>query len=45
MKSNTLINVALVSVVGFGMTLPAQAQNAKVGNVQIEVCQSNYDQS
>jgi len=36
MKSNTLINVALVSVVGFGMTLPAQAQNAKVGNVQIE---------
>jgi periplasmic copper chaperone A len=36
MKSNALLNVVLVSVVGFGLAATAQAQSAKVGNVQIE---------
>jgi len=36
MKSNTLLNALLVTVVGFGLTGFAQAQNAKVGSLQIE---------
>jgi copper(I)-binding protein len=36
MKSNTLLKVLLISAVGFGLTGLAQAQNAKVGSVQIE---------
>ena len=36
MKRNTLLNALLVAAVGFGLTATAQAQNAKVGSVQIE---------
>ena len=36
MKCNTLLNALLVAVVGFGLTTAAQAQNAKIGSVQIE---------
>jgi copper(I)-binding protein len=36
MKSNTLLNALLISAVGFGLAGLAQAQNAKVGSVQIE---------
>ena len=36
MKHNTLLNALLVAVVGFGLASTAQAQNAKVGSVQIE---------
>ena len=36
MKSNTLLKVLLISAVGFDLTGLAQAQNAKVGSVQIE---------
>jgi copper(I)-binding protein len=36
MKRNTLLNALLVAVVGFGVAGIAQAQNAKVGSVQIE---------
>ena len=36
MKSNTLLKALLVSVVGFGVAGLAQAQNAKVGPLQIE---------
>jgi copper(I)-binding protein len=36
MKSNTLLKVLLVSVFGLGLFNMAQAQNAKVGSVQIE---------
>jgi copper(I)-binding protein len=36
MKSNTLLNALLVAAVGFGLAGIAQAQNAKVGSVQIE---------
>jgi copper(I)-binding protein len=36
MKRNTLLNALLVATVGFSMTTTAQAQNAKVGSVQIE---------
>jgi len=36
MKRNTLLNALLVAVVGFGLASMAQAQNAKVGSVQIE---------
>jgi copper(I)-binding protein len=36
MKSNTLLNALLISVVGFSLAGLAQAQNAKVGSVQIE---------
>ena len=36
MKRNTLLNALLLAAVGFGLTATAQAQNAKVGSVQIE---------
>ncbi len=36
MKSNTLLKGLLVAVVGFGFAGTAQAQNAKVGSLQIE---------
>jgi copper(I)-binding protein len=36
MKSNTLLKALLVSVFGLGFIGVTQAQNAKVGNVQIE---------
>ena len=36
MKSNTLLKALLVSVIGFGVAGLAQAQNAKVGPLQIE---------
>jgi copper(I)-binding protein len=36
MKRNTLLNALLVAVVGFGLAGMANAQNAKVGSVQIE---------
>jgi copper(I)-binding protein len=36
MKRNTLLNALLATVVGLGLAATAQAQNAKVGNVQIE---------
>ena len=36
MKSNILLKALLVSVVGFGVAGLAQAQNAKVGPLQIE---------
>ena len=36
MKRNTLLNALLIAAVGFGLAATAQAQNAKVGNVQIE---------
>ncbi len=36
MKRNTLLNALLATVVGFGLIATAQAQNAKVGSVQIE---------
>jgi len=36
MKSNTLLKALLISAVGFGLAGMAQAQSAKVGNVQIE---------
>jgi copper(I)-binding protein len=36
MKRNTLLNAAFVTVAGFGMVTTIQAQNAKVGSVQIE---------
>jgi copper(I)-binding protein len=36
MKSNTLLKGLLVSVVGCGLAGVAQAQNAKVGSLQIE---------
>ena len=36
MKSNTLLKGLLVSAIGFGFTGAANAQNAKVGSVQIE---------
>jgi copper(I)-binding protein len=36
MKRNTLLNALLISAVGFGLAGLAQAQNAKVGSVQIE---------
>jgi copper(I)-binding protein len=36
MKSNTLLKALLVSVVGFGVAGLTQAQNAKVGPLQIE---------
>ena len=36
MKSNTLLKALLISAVGFGLAGLAQAQNAKVGSVQIE---------
>ena len=36
MKSNALLNALLVAAVGFGLASTAQAQNAKVGSVQIE---------
>lgn len=36
MKSNTLLNALLAAVVGFGLAGFAQAQNAKVGSLQIE---------
>ena len=36
MKRNALLNVLLATVVGFGLVATAQAQNAKVGGVQIE---------
>ena len=35
MKSNTLLNALLAAAVGFGLVGLAQAQNAKVGSVQI----------
>ena len=36
MKRNTLFNTVFFITVGFGMVSSAQAQNAKVGSVQIE---------
>ena len=36
MKRNTLLNALLVAAVGFGLAFTAQAQNAKVGALQIE---------
>ncbi len=36
MKSNTLLNALLLAVMGFGLVGFAQAQNAKVGSLQIE---------
>ena len=36
MKSNTLLNALLAAVVSFGLVGFAQAQNAKVGSLQIE---------
>ncbi|MEY4524159.1 MAG: hypothetical protein RIR27_1235 [Pseudomonadota bacterium] len=36
MKCNTLSNALLIVAVGFGLTGLVQAQNAKVGSVQIE---------
>ncbi|MEY3419371.1 MAG: hypothetical protein RJA46_1142, partial [Pseudomonadota bacterium] len=36
MKRNTLLNALLLAAVGFGLVATAQAQNAKVGSVQIE---------
>jgi len=36
MKRNTLFNAVFVITAGFGMTTLVQAQNAKVGGVQIE---------
>jgi len=36
MKCNTLLNTVFVMAAGFGMVATAQAQNAKVGSVQIE---------
>jgi len=36
MKRNTLFNAAFLVVAGFSMIALAQAQNAKVGSVQIE---------
>ena len=36
MKRNTLFNAVFLVVAGFGMIATAQAQNAKVGSVQIE---------
>jgi copper(I)-binding protein len=36
MKRNTLLNALLATVVGFSLAATAQAQNAKVGSVQIE---------
>ncbi len=36
MKRNTLLNAILLAVVSFGFTGIVQAQNAKVGSVQIE---------
>ena len=36
MNRNTLLNATLLAVVGFGLTGIVQAQNAKVGSVQIE---------
>ena len=36
MKRNTLLNALLLAAMGFGLTATAQAQNAKVGSVQIE---------
>lgn len=36
MKSNTLLNTLLLAVMGFGLVGFAQAQNAKVGSLQIE---------
>jgi copper(I)-binding protein len=36
MKRNTLLNALLVAAAGFGLAGVVQAQNAKVGSVQIE---------
>ena len=36
MKRNTLFNALLIAAIGFGLIGLAQAQNAKVGGVQIE---------
>ena len=36
MKCNTLLNIVFFMAAGFGMVATAQAQNAKVGSVQIE---------
>ncbi|CAM3779615.1 copper chaperone PCu(A)C [Polynucleobacter arcticus] len=36
MNRNFLLNVVLVTAAGFGLAITAQAQNAIVGNVQIE---------
>ena len=36
MKRNTLLNTLLAALVGFGLSSMAQAQNAKVGSMQIE---------
>ena len=36
MKRNTLLNALLLAAMGFGLTATGNAQNAKVGSVQIE---------